>query len=138
FFGSEDAPEERRQAESAEKVFGNANAVDVLRLAAARHGEAGKRSRGEFSEALLLIAPGLKARPGNVRAIEAAFRERTPDADKLFRMRVGERPEKERVDRGDEDRVRADAERERADGDDGEPGLAKQLPKCVTEFFHVG
>src|SRR5256885_5607817 len=104
----------------------------------ARHGESGKRLRGKFSEALLLIAPGLKARPGNVRAIEAAFRERTPDADELFRIRVGERPEKERVDRGEEDRVCANAERERDDSDDSEPGLAKQLPKCVTNFFHVG
>jgi hypothetical protein len=94
--------------------------------------------RGKFSEALLLIAPGLKARPGNIRAIEPAFRERTPDADELLRLRIGKRPQKQRVDRGEQDGIRADAERERDDCDDCEAGLPKQLAKSLTEFFHVG
>src|SRR5205085_185014 len=42
----------------------------------------------------------------------------------------------ERVDRREEDGVRADAEGERHDGKNGEARLAKQLAKCVTEFFH--
>src|SRR5213075_2873635 len=67
FLGGKDAAKKRLQPEGAEKVFGNANAVDVLRLAPARHREPGKGLRGKFGEALLLIAPGLKARPGNVR-----------------------------------------------------------------------
>src|SRR5205085_3848403 len=136
FIGIEHAAEERLHAERAEKVFRDADAVEIFRIAAAGEGETGKRLCGKFRGALLLIAPGREPRPGNVRAIEPAFRERTPDADELFRMRIGKRPKEERVDRREEDRVRADAEGERDDGENGESGLAKELAKCVTEFFH--
>ena len=136
FIGIEHAAEERLDSERAEKVFRDPDAVEIFRIAAAGEREAGKRLCGKFREALLLIAPGSEPRPGNVRAIEPAFRERTPNADELFGMRIGKRPQEKCVDRGEEDGVRADAEGERHDGENGEPGLAKQLAKCVTEFFH--
>ena len=86
---------------------------------------------------MLLLAPRGIARPGNVRAIETAFRERAPDADELLRLRIGERAEKQCVDRGEENRVGADAEGERDDSEDREPGLAQQLAQSVAEVFHV-
>jgi len=78
-----------------------------------------------------------EARPGNVRAIEAAFRndprrdKLVPDSDRRCRRR-------KRVDRGKEDRVRTDAERERDDGDDGEPGLAKQAAEMRNGILSYG
>ena len=83
-----------------------------------------------------MLAPRGIARPGNVRAIETAFRKRTPDAHELLRLRIGKRPEKECVNRGEKDGVGADAECERDDREDREPGLAEQLAQSVTEVIH--
>src|SRR5436309_8516093 len=98
FFRREDAAKEWLHTQGAKEVFRYANAVEILRVAPAGEGEAGEGLRGKFRETRLLIAPGGKARPGNISAVEPAFRERTPDAHQLFRTGIGKRPEKERVD----------------------------------------
>jgi len=61
-------------SERPEEILGNANAVEILRVAPAGEGKSGEGLRGKFREILLLVTPSGKARPGNIRAIEAALR----------------------------------------------------------------
>ena len=135
--GGEGAAEERLDAERAEEIFGDANALEIFRIAPAGEGESGERLRGELGETLLLIAPGGVARPGNIRAIEAAFGERTPGAHELLRLRIGERTQEERVDGGEENGVGANAEGQRDDGENGEAGLSQELSQSVAKVIHM-
>ena len=136
FIGIENAAKERLHAEGSEKILRYPDAVEIFRFTATGQGESGIRLGGKLGKTLLSIAPGGVTRPGNVRAIKAAFRERTPDADELFRLRIGKWTEEQGVDRGEQHRVRADPEGERDDRENGEPGLAQQLAKSVAEVFH--
>ena len=51
-------------------------------------------------------------------------------------MRERQRLEQERVDHAEDGGVRADPERERQDGDDGEAGMLDELAKAVTDVGH--
>ena len=135
--GGESAAEKRLDAERAEKILGDTNPLEIFRIAPAGEGESRKRLRGELGETLLLITPGGVARPGNVGPIESAFGERTPGAHELLRLRVGKRPEEERVDGGEENGVGADAEGQRHHRQNREAGLSQQLSQSVTKIIHI-
>ena len=136
FIGIENAAKERLHAEGSEKILRYPDAVEIFRFTATGQGESSIRLGGKLGKTLLSVAPGGVTRPGNIRAIETAFRERTPDAHELFRLRIGKRTEEQGVDRGEQHRVRADPEGERDDRENSEPRLAQELSESVTKVVH--
>jgi len=75
--------------------------------------------RGHGGETILLVAECRIARPRQRGLLESAIRERAVNPHEPVGLGKSERPEKERVDRGKEDGVGADADGQRADRESG-------------------
>ena len=90
---------------------------------------------GHFLEHLILRAPILKIHVGGAVVKDPLFGQRGVDADQLFRLGKGERPEQHRVNHAENCGVGADAEGEREYGDDGEAGIFPQHARAVADVL---
>ena len=61
-----------------------------------------------------------------------------PEIGDAIRLPVGKRLKQHAVDDAEHRRRGADAERKRQDGEDGEPGTARQRPPCVAQILDQG
>ena len=59
-----------------------------------------------------------------------------PDEDQPVRIRIRQRPQQRLVEQAENRRVRADAQRERQDRDQGENGLLAERPEGIAEVLH--
>src|SRR5205823_795807 len=127
--GGEEAPRFGADAERREVVAAHPQPARQPQLAAVREVEAGRSPGEDAGEALLTIADLL---PQGTREIGAASTEiagaavgRSGDAHlgELARARHRQRAQAHGVQELEDRRVRADAERERENRDDGEAGV---------------
>ena len=70
-------------------------------------------------------------RNGNLRLVRVGLGD---DHDPI-RFRIGQRLEQDRVDHAENRGVRADPERERENGDEGEAGRLQQLPDGISDLL---
>ena len=129
----------RRDAERAEEVcrdaralnpFGACQPCQVVRGARCGHVE---RERVEDAAALLHVN---EVRVGDADLLHAELRERVPHSHDAFRLRVRQRAEHDRVEGAEDDRVRADAEREREQRYRRERRTLPQKPRRVPQVSY--
>jgi hypothetical protein len=72
------------------------------------------------------------------RGADAAFAPQIVDRHDAFRLRVGERPEQDRVHHAEDRGVRTDSERQRTDGQQRERRLTAQRAGGVAKILQNG
>ena len=131
----EHAPHRRAHAERREEVRRHVLRVRAFGVeAVARHLESNRRQADDVGEHVVLIAkPLVHARREAVHPRLARIPAQQLHEPAWFPD--GKIPKHQRVDDAEDGGVRADAEREREDGDRGEPGAAAQHPKAVADVL---
>ena len=134
--GSEQPSTRGNDAERAEEVAADPQAARPSRFRAAPDDELGVAPREHRRERALVRANQFPQGSGRFRvdAVVAAERLRPigPDLGQLLRTRDGEAAQLDGVDEVKDRGVRADAERERENRDDGEDRTALQQPQPVS------
>ena len=134
--GSEQASTRGNDAERTEEVAADPQAAGPSRFRAPPDDELGVAPREQRRERALVRANQLPQGSGRFRvdAVVGAERLRPigPDLGQLLRMRDGEAAQLDGVDEVKDRGVRADAERERENRDDGEDRTALQQPQPVS------
>jgi hypothetical protein len=127
----------RLHAEHRQERRGGTADLDARRISAARHRLRGRPHRGDGVESRdaglpqQVLAGGRRQRGvsprhcGNHRA----------DDDEPFVMRVGQRPEQDRVDQREDRGVRPDADGDQDDDEQAEPWLAPHHPQSVADIL---
>ena len=113
--------------------------LDRRRVVTGQVGSATEGVRANLREHLVPVAQLPVFRLGEPVARDAGLLELPPDVDERRRVLVRQRPEQHGVDGGEDRRVRANPERERQNGDDGEAAPAQEgaqreadvLEQCV-------
>ena len=127
--GSEDAPELGLHPQEGERSVGHAHRLDPLGLGEPRHRDLLVVPHADLVEDLTQVAVGEMERWRLVDLVETEAGGRVPDPDERFRFVERKRLQEDAVDDAEDRGVRADAEREGSDRDQGEHGGAKELPK---------
>ena len=129
--GGEVASQRRSDAERAQEVRRHAHRGNPLGLAVRDERRIPRSDDRDLVECVRPFAPVDHRREADVSgaAVGAGF----ADVDEPRRIGERQRPEKHRVDHAEDRRVRADAERERHDGDGREAGTAVQQPEPVAD-----
>jgi hypothetical protein len=136
FLGRDAAAEKGPRAEHREGARGDEADVDARRLAVAREVlrvEGPVRDPREARAALGVRAHLGGVDPGLVEAAPAV-----PDHHATRRVLVRQRREHDRVGQAEDRGARRDAERERADGEDGEAGRAPEQAQRVAQLVGQG
>jgi len=105
-------------------------------VASASEGQVLARERCHVFERIVVVAPVLKIDPGNTDAggLGRGFAE----PNQPLAVRVGQRPQKHRVDDAENGGVRADAERERQNDDQGEAWRLANAAQAVPDVLKDG
>ena len=132
----EPAAEDRLAPERAEERWRDRERPELLRLAASDETD---RTSGE--QRRVLDRGGLRAAIDVVGNRHAGLREphqriRVPDEHQPIGVGVRQRLEQGLVNEAEDGGVRANPERQRQDGDDGEDGLLPERPKRVADVLH--
>src|SRR5262249_43863704 len=135
FFRQKVAPRGRLCAEHRKQVRGYERALNPLRPVAAGEVKVLVLKSRKLHEHLSLIPPGQKVHYPRAK-LAAGLRLAFPDHHQSFRVRIGKRLEQHRVDYTEDRRVRADAERERQHGDEGEAGALHQRSHAVAQVLN--
>ena len=132
--GKKTAPQDRPDAQQIEIVRGRHHSPHALRFALSRQTHGSDIGGGDADETLLPVAHGLKIRIGKRERIVRA----APEAQGHHLVRAGEagnRIEQCGVDPAENRGVRADAQREREDGDCGVAGRLRDHAQAVTNVL---
>ena len=123
----EQAAQGRAYAEQLEVVAGDHESRQRLRIAVAGDVRSPSLIRGHRCEGVIPIAPvGEVRRSKPLRFREAARSVIGPQLHELLGVSIRQRPEEHRAQHAEHGGVRADADREREEGDDGEAGRAAE------------
>ncbi len=125
-------PVGRVNAENVEVTAGGELPPQLLLHAVDRHFEPAGIEAGDAGQVTVVIVENFVAR---VRRAAAApgLAAGVVDEEELLRVRDSQGSQKYRVDQAEDGGVRADAESQREDGDDGEGRRAAQQPQCIAE-----
>ena len=133
-------PERERHPEYVEEVVGHADVAEPLRIArAGQRLPAAEIEEGEVPgqcvEARVLFAPRFE-RVGAGRARRHPAGALVLDPYQATRIPERQRPQQHRIDDAEHCRAGADAEREREQGDSGEPRRLDELSERELEIGH--
>ena len=138
FLGREDAAAFRRHVEDAEEAGGHTRADDALGIAVAGHVEARELHRRRRRECLHRLDAVDEVAGRDAAAVAPQILVQRDDS---LRRRERQRLQHDRLDGAEDRGSRADAESERDDSGEREPGAAKQLPDgegdVLPQFGHV-
>src|SRR5262249_29755652 len=134
--------EQRRNAKHREHVRRHAEAVHACRVAIDRHDQLRERKGGEMRQRPraaghaddVADVHGAEAAIGTFAVPELGARHVFVDANDLAGVLVWQRPEQHGVHDAEDRRVRAEAEGERQDDDDGEAGRAAERAARVAQI----
>ena len=132
---AKETPAGGRDAEKRKVARGHEQSVEIRRLVAAAERHAQGRNGRDLREARVLGADRREHRIVR-RALPEPVLHRSRDEchDLVRRAHMRRRPKQQLVDDAEHRRVRADAERERQQHRDREPGRAPQLPHRVRHI----
>ncbi|HUF67829.1 MAG TPA: hypothetical protein VMM79_04185 [Longimicrobiales bacterium] len=138
-FSDEIAAHRWRHAKHIEERWRDLGADQPLRLRTARHDEAVVAVRGNIVQSAARL-PDVQIVGRRDRAVAAAFAVGLPHLNQPIRGRVRQRSQEHGVHHAEDRRVRADAERERDDGDGRHTGMPGQTSageaQVVPDLVH--
>ena len=127
-----DAAGDRRHAEHVEEPRRYLGTLEALWSGATRQVEDVFAIGGQMREGAGVVLQVEEVRRGMV--VPRALRGGAPDAHDAIGIGVGKRPKQDAVDDTEDRAVRADPERQRRDGDDGEAGILDQDSNRVAQI----
>ena len=138
FLFGEDAPELRLQADDVEEVRRDDGAGDLLRFAPGQAAQVvGIAARDREMLESGIVAPEVEVvrkcdRDGALLRTNVLVED-----DEPLGVRIRQRPKEDGVNDAEDRGVRADAERQREDGNKGEAWCFPKLTNGVAKFVHV-
>ena len=135
-FGTKRPSERGNDAEHREVLVRGLLARDRLWLALIDQGRPPPGHHRDFLEERVLASPvGVVPRSGPLIGGAAACPHVLPHSDQPIGVTVGQRPQQQGVDHGEDRGVGANPERQRQDGDDGEGRRFPQHPDGVADVL---
>ncbi len=132
-------PCRHRRAEQPEEVGADVSRRDLFRVALGQVDDAEPVRRHVLDDGGL---PPPVVELGRRRPLSRSLGRGVDEHHQAARIRVGERPQQDGVHDREDRRIRADAERQRGDGGEGErravPRRPKRVPQILKECVHDG
>ncbi len=134
-FAREPAPLRRIDAEQREEIRIHPCADHPLRLFIAGDVVITRAVSREMREALIALLPFAVIGHRGAYISRAARHIHRQQPRQLFRFRIWQRTQQHGIDDAEDRRVRADAQRQREDGNQGESGILQQHSRAVTKIL---